>query len=74
MSDFLCVHTRTNHQTVTCWTKVFSEKKKKKLMKGYSPRVKYRSRRLYTKFLNKIFINMYQYLLRNADMVLLKCG
>ena len=53
-SAFLCVHIRTN-QTVTYWTKVFP---KKFFVKGYSSISKYRSYRSYTKFLNKIFINI----------------
>ena len=53
-SAFLFVHIRTN-QTVTYWTKVFP---KKFFVKGYSSISKYRSYRSYTKFLNKIFINI----------------
>ena len=55
-SAFLCVHIRT-YQTVTYWTKVF---RKNFFVKGYSSILKYRSYRSYTKFLNKIFIYIYQ--------------
>ena len=55
-STFLYVHIRIN-QTGTYWTKVV---RKKYFVKGYSSILKYRSYHLYTKFLNKIFINIQQ--------------
>ena len=51
-SAFLWVHIRTN-KTVTHWTKVF---RKNFSVKRYSSILKYRSYRLCTKFLSKIFI------------------
>ena len=58
-SAFLCVRIRTN-QTVTYWTQVF---RKKIFVKWYSSISKYRSYCLYTKFLKKIFIYIYDSLL-----------
>ena len=61
---FLYAHIRTN-QTVTYWTKVF---RKNFFVKGYSPILKHCSHRLYTKFLNKIFVNILYNSLLSADM------
>ena len=53
-SAFLYVHIRTN-QTVTYWTKVV---RKKFFAKGYILKLKYRSYRSSTNYLNKVFISM----------------